>query len=77
MNLVTRSKCCMMIIVILLLLFSNGGTNCYASRPLSTMSNGVHIAGGDGNNGVRVMESYFEPIPEIVFTPPPGTNTSH
>ena len=68
----TRSKRSMMIIVILLLLFSNGGTNCYASRPLSTMSNGVHVAGGNGNNGFRVVKASY-----ITFTPPPGQTRDH
>ena len=81
MNMMTRSKRSMMIIVILLLLFSNGGANCYASRPLSTMSNGVHVAGGNGNIVVRVMRSksnvVHSYIPEIRFTPPPGVFPSY
>ena len=62
---VTRSNWSMMILVILLLFFSNMG-NCYASRPLSTMSNGVHVA--------KLVRSY---IPDIGITPPPGDISSY
>ena len=80
MNMMTRSKRSMMIIITLLLCFSHVG-NCYASRPLSTTYNGVHVAGGNGNIVVRVMRSksnvVHSYIPEIRFTPPPGVFPSY
>ena len=81
MNMMTRSKRSMMIIVILLLFFSNVGTNCYASRPLSATSNGVDVAGGNANTAVQAMESTNKLANYLIIlkgvTPPPGITIHH
>ena len=80
MNMVTRSKRSIMKIVILLLFFSNV-SNCYASRPLSTTSYGLHVAGGNGNTILRVVELKSKLVrfvtPEISITAPPGDTGTH